>query len=41
MEMMSAPGMNVLEDKDQGDNIVIPISAAGARRVKSSASEKE
>jgi hypothetical protein len=30
MEMASAPAMKVLEDRDQGDNIVIPISEAGA-----------
>src|SRR6266566_4605764 len=30
MEMASAPAMKVLKDRDQGDNIVIPISEAGA-----------
>jgi hypothetical protein len=29
MEMASVPAMKVLEDRDQGDNIVIPISEAG------------
>ena len=30
IEMASAPAMKVLEDRDQGDNIVMPISEAGA-----------
>jgi hypothetical protein len=29
MEMASVPAMKVLEDRDQGDNIVIPISEVG------------
>jgi hypothetical protein len=29
LEMASAPAMKVLEDRDQGDNIVIPIPEAG------------
>jgi hypothetical protein len=34
VEMVSAPAMKVLEDKDQVDNIVIPIPDVGAESEK-------